>query len=87
MTQEDLAMQIKGLVIHVATKEEMDKVDKIIYEKTQKTAYNTTKLIDTGNYKTTAYGTMAYYKCVVCGYDEILDADNFCPHCGRKIIE
>lgn len=47
---------------------------------------NTTTLIETGDYITTAYGSMDYYKCSVCGYDEILNGDNFCPHCGRKIL-
>ena len=39
VTQEDLATQIRGLIVHVATKEEMNKVDEIIYEETQKAAY------------------------------------------------
>lgn len=47
---------------------------------------DTTTLIETGDYITTAYGSMDYYKCSVCGYDEILNGDNFCPHCGRKIL-
>lgn len=47
---------------------------------------NTTTLIETGDYVTTAYGSMEYYKCSICGYAEILNYDNFCPHCGRKII-
>lgn len=47
---------------------------------------NATTLIETGDYVTTAYGSMDYYKCTVCGYDEILNYDNFCPHCGRKVI-
>lgn len=47
----------------------------------------TTTLIDTGNYITTAYGSLNYFKCIACGYEEILDADNFCPHCGRKIAD
>lgn len=45
-----------------------------------------TTLIETGDYITTAYGSLDYYKCAVCGYDEILNDDNFCPHCGRKVI-
>lgn len=47
---------------------------------------NTTTLVETGDYVTTAYGSMNYLKCTACGYDEILDDDNFCPHCGRKVI-
>lgn len=47
---------------------------------------DTTTLIDTGYFVTTAYGSMYYYKCTICGYDEILNYDNFCPHCGRKVI-
>ena len=47
---------------------------------------NTTTLVETGDYITTAYGSMNYFKCTACGYDEILDDDNFCPHCGRKVI-
>lgn len=46
---------------------------------------NTTTLIQTEDYVTTAYGSMHYYKCMACGYDEILNEDNFCPHCGKKI--
>jgi len=46
----------------------------------------TTTLIDTGDYLTLAYGSSLHlFKCMTCGYKEILDADNFCPHCGRKI--
>lgn len=45
-----------------------------------------TTLIETGDYITTVYGSINYYKCVVCRYNEILNADNFCPHCGRKVI-
>lgn len=45
-----------------------------------------TTLVETGEYITTAYGSMHFYKCTVCGYDEILNDDNFCPHCGRKVI-
>ncbi len=55
-------------------------------EKKNEKQDNTTTLIDTGDYVTTAYGSMDYYKCTVCGYDEILNYDNFCPHCGRKVI-
>lgn len=47
---------------------------------------NTTELIETNDYITTAYGSLYYYKCKKCDYDEILDADNFCPHCGRKVV-
>lgn len=47
---------------------------------------NTTTLVETGDYITTAYGSLYYQKCEKCGYDEILNDDNFCPHCGRKII-
>lgn len=47
---------------------------------------NTTTLIETGYYVTTAYGPMEYYKCTACGYDEILNYENFCPNCGRKVI-
>lgn len=43
-----------------------------------------TTLIDTGDYVTTAYGSMDYYKCTVCGYDEILNYDNFCPPLRTK---
>lgn len=46
---------------------------------------NTTTLVETGDYVTTAYGSMNYLKCISCGYDEILNNDNFCPHCGRKV--
>lgn len=45
----------------------------------------TTTLIDTGDYITTAYGSLIYFKCTACGYEEILNVDNFCPHCGRRI--
>lgn len=48
---------------------------------------NTTTLVETDDYITTAYGSMYYYKCAACGYDEILNDDNFCPHCGRKVID
>ena len=48
---------------------------------------NETSLVETGDYITTAYGSLNYYRCTACGYEEILDADNFCPHCGRKIID
>jgi hypothetical protein len=48
---------------------------------------DTTRLIETGNYITTAYGTLYYYKCEKCGYDEILDGDGeYCSRCGRKVI-
>lgn len=47
---------------------------------------NTTTLVETGDYLTMAYGSMYFYKCTVCGYDEILNYDNLCPHCGRKLI-
>lgn len=46
---------------------------------------NTTILVETGDYVTIAYGSMNYFKCTSCGYDEILNDDNFCPHCGRKV--
>lgn len=47
----------------------------------------TTTLIKTGDYITTAYGSLDYFKCTACGYDDILNDDiNFCPHCGRKVI-
>lgn len=46
---------------------------------------NTTTLVETGDYVTTAYWSMNYFKCTSCGYDEILNDDNFCPHCGRKV--
>ena len=45
-----------------------------------------TKLIEIDDYITTAYGSLFYYRCQQCGYDEILDPDNFCPHCGRKVV-
>lgn len=48
---------------------------------------NTTRLVDTGDYITTAYGSLNYYKCEKCGCDDLLDADNYCSHCGRKIID
>ena len=48
---------------------------------------NITKLIETMDYITTAYGSLHYYKCEKCGYDELLDNDNFCSHCGRKIVD
>lgn len=47
---------------------------------------NETILVETNDYITTAYGSLHYYKCEKCGYDEILDCDNFCPHCGRKVV-
>ena len=47
---------------------------------------NTTELIETNDYITTAYSSLFYYKCKKCGYDEILNVDNFCPHCGRKVV-
>lgn len=39
MTQDDLAMQIKGLIIHVATNDRIAKVDEVIYEETQRAAH------------------------------------------------
>ena len=47
---------------------------------------DTTRLIETNDYVTTAYGSLHYYKCEKCGHDEMLDNDNFCSHCGRKIV-
>ena len=55
--------------------------------KNKNTNNDTTRLIETGNYITTAYGTLYYYKCEKCGYDEILDGDGeYCSQCGRKVI-
>lgn len=54
-------------------------------EDNNKNQDNTTTLIETKDYVTTAYGSMHYYKCMACDYDEILNVDNFCPHCGKKI--
>ena len=48
---------------------------------------NETRLVETGDYITTAYGSLYYCKCEKCGYDELLDNDNFCAHCGRKIVD
>ena len=48
---------------------------------------NETRLVDTGDYLTCAYGTLNYYKCTKCGYDEILDEGNYCSNCGRKVIK
>ena len=68
-----------------------DKADRIRYtiriEPTEETEKRTTMLIKTGEYITTADGSMHYYKCAVCGYDEILNEDNYCPRCGRKVID
>lgn len=55
-------------------------------EKKNKKQDDTTMLFETGDYVTTAYGLFDYYRCTVCGYDEILNYDNFCPHCGRRVI-
>ena len=48
---------------------------------------DTTKLEETGDYITTAYGSLYYLKCKKCGRDDIIDTNgyNFCPYCGRKI--
>ena len=48
---------------------------------------DTTKLEETGDYITTAYGSLYYLKCKKCGHDDIIDTNgyNFCPYCGRKI--
>lgn len=54
-------------------------------EDNNKNQDNATTLIETEDYVTTAYGSIHYYKCMACGYDEILNVDNFCPHCGKKI--
>lgn len=47
---------------------------------------NTTRLTETNDYITTAYGTLYFYKCEKCGYDELLDDGNYCSHCGRKVV-
>ena len=46
-----------------------------------------TKLEETNDYITTAYGSLHYSKCKKCGRDDIIDTNgyNFCPYCGRKI--
>lgn len=41
--------------------------------------------IDTGDYVTTAYGSIDIYKCSECGGDALIDYDfevNYCPCCG-----
>ena len=53
----------------------------------QEKSDNKTKLVETSDYITTAYGSLKYYKCEKCGCDEILDYINFCPSCGREITD
>lgn len=53
----------------------------------QEKSDNKTRLVETYDYITTAYGSLKYYKCEKCGYDEILDYINFCPSCGREITD
>ena len=40
--------------------------------------------IMTGNYLTTAYGSIDYVECSCCGEDS-LEEGNFCPNCGAKM--
>ena len=47
---------------------------------------NTCQLIETNDYVTCAYGTMYYFRCNRCGYNELLDDLNYCANCGRKIV-
>ena len=53
----------------------------------QEKSDNKTRLVETSDYITTAYGSLNYYKCEKCGCDEILDYINFCPSCGREITD
>ena len=46
-----------------------------------------TKITETNDYITTAYGSLHYYRCEECGYDELLEPVNYCTNCGRKIKE
>lgn len=46
-----------------------------------------TRLVETNDYITTAYGSIHYYRCEKCGCDELLDNDNYCSHCGRKVVD
>lgn len=56
--------------------------------KEKKNSEETTRLIETGDYLTTAYGSMYYFKCEKCGRDDLLDDGyNFCPYCGRKVVD
>ena len=48
---------------------------------------DTTRLIKTDDYIVTAYGSLYYYRCAKCNCNELLDNDNYCSHCGRKIID
>lgn len=45
----------------------------------------TGRWIMTGNYLTTAYGSIDYVECSCCGEDS-LEEGNFCPNCGAKMV-
>lgn len=47
---------------------------------------NVTRLTETSDYITTAYGSLPLYRCEKCGCNELLDCLNFCSNCGREII-
>lgn len=40
--------------------------------------------IMTGDYLTTAYGSVDYVKCSCCGEDSLEEGD-YCPNCGAKM--
>lgn len=53
---------------------------------TNESKENETRLLDTNDYITTAYGNLPMYKCEKCGCDELLDEKNYCSNCGRKVV-
>lgn len=46
-----------------------------------------TRLLDTNDYITAAYGSIDIYKCEKCGCDDLLDNMNYCANCGREIVD
>ena len=40
----------------------------------------------TGDYLTTAYGSVDYVKCSCCGEDSLEEGD-YCPNCGAIMTE
>lgn len=44
------------------------------------------KWIETGDYITTAYGSVFTYRCSECKAEIIIDEyDSYCPNCGAKM--
>ena len=45
-----------------------------------------TRLVETNDYITTAYGSIHYYRCEKCGCDELLDNDNTNPNIIKDVV-